>query len=427
MHGLPTPTKEAEASIPTKNVREGPSPNLNTNRTLKVPRKVKKRTLPWELPAGERNLVSPPQDEDSRARKKPRIEEPVSASKSEAATNISSRNTSVHLPPDAGDADNADPDPVMDMEQNASATRARRRWTVDEDTRLKKAVLVQTHDGEKKNWDAIAALVPGRTRQQCCNRWYDALDPRNVRTTTHMDKWTPDEDDKLKEAVQMHNGKNWFAIATLVPGRTRQQCSFRWRDVFDPREDRTSARKGRWTPDEDAKLKDAVQMHGGKNWEAIARLVPGRTIFQCGQRWHSALDPSVEWTPGRAHKWTTDEDAKLKGAVRMHGVRKEWYAIAALVPGRTKLQCKNRWREVLDPSVEWTPGRAHKWTTDEDAKLKGAVRMHGVRKEWYAIAALVPGRTKLQCRNRWRQYLDPNRVIQGGRKHGTLNKAPAVG
>jgi hypothetical protein len=86
-----------------------------------------------------------------------------------------------------------------------------------------------------------------------------------------------DEDDKLNDAVQMHNGKDWFAIATLVPGRTRQQCRSRWSEAFDSRNVRTTARKGKWTPDEDDKLKDAIQMHDGENWYAIAALVPGRT------------------------------------------------------------------------------------------------------------------------------------------------------
>jgi hypothetical protein len=170
MHNLPTPTKEAEASIPTKNVREGPNPNLKG--AFKIPRKTKKRTLPWDMKAGKLNLVSPPQDEDDRARKKPRLEEPFSAATGEAATKISSLNTSERRrrpPPPAAPAapaaaNHADPDPVMDIGLNASATRAFRRWTGDEDTKLKKAVLVQTHNGKTKNWDAIAARVPGRTK-----------------------------------------------------------------------------------------------------------------------------------------------------------------------------------------------------------------------------------------------------------------------
>jgi hypothetical protein len=135
MQGLRTLNKEAEASIPTKN------PNLYTNGTFKIPRKAKKRTLPWDLKAGKLNLLSPPQDEDIQARKKPRIEEPFSAATDENATKISSLDTAVRLPPhDATadeDHDHADSDPVMDMHLSASATRAPRRWTTDEDTRLK--------------------------------------------------------------------------------------------------------------------------------------------------------------------------------------------------------------------------------------------------------------------------------------------------
>jgi hypothetical protein len=57
-----------------------------------------------------------------------------------------------------------------------------------------------------------------------------------------------------------------------------------------PNSDRTTGRTGRWSEDEDIKLKDAVQVHGGKNWVAIAKLVPGRTKIQCHGRWKD-VDP----------------------------------------------------------------------------------------------------------------------------------------
>jgi hypothetical protein len=301
MQNLPTPIKETEASMPTKNVRKGPSQNQYTNGTFKVPRKAAKRTLPFDLTAGELHLVKKLRlDEDIRARKKPRLEEPFSAATDENATKISSLNTPVRLPPLGGGggaaaANHADSgDLVMDMHLNASTTRAPRRWTTDEDTRLKKAVLVQNHDGETQNWDVIASLVPGRTKTQCKSRWYGALDPRNVRTTTRMDKWTPDEDNKLKDAVQMHNGKNWFAITALVLGRTKKQCYARWYGALDPRNVRTTTHMDKWTPDEDDKLKDAVKMHNGKNWFEIATLVLGRTRTQCHHRWREAFDPRVD-------------------------------------------------------------------------------------------------------------------------------------
>jgi hypothetical protein len=96
MQGLPNPnptpaTKDEEVSIPpTENVSD--APNLNT--VIKH-RKAAKRTLPWDLPADELELVSPPppppppQDEDIRTRKKPRLAEPFSASKDEDVTMLS--------------------------------------------------------------------------------------------------------------------------------------------------------------------------------------------------------------------------------------------------------------------------------------------------------------------------------------------------
>jgi hypothetical protein len=48
---------------------------------------------------------------------------------------------------------------------------------------------------------------------------------------------------------------------------------------------RANERTGKWLDDEDSKLKDAVQMHRGKNRDTIAALVPGRAISQCRRRW----------------------------------------------------------------------------------------------------------------------------------------------
>jgi hypothetical protein len=155
-----------------------------------------------------------------------------------------------------------------------------------------------------------------------------------------------DEDIKLKGAVQKHGSNGWVAITALVPGRTRHQCCERWYNTLDPSIDRTTGRKGKWTSDEDNKLENSVQQHGGKSWDAIASLVPGRTKAQCSKIWHGVLNPSIEQTNGRIGKWAEAEDVKLKGAVQTcpqtHGSN-DWAAIALLVSGRTKLQCSNRW------------------------------------------------------------------------------------
>jgi hypothetical protein len=274
------------------------------------------------------------------------------------------------------------------------------KWTADEVKKLEDAV--EKHNG--KNWDAISALVPGRTQKQCTNRWYHAMEPTVEGAPGRTDTWTAEDDHTLKDAVEKHGDENWDIITVLLPGRTKIQCWRRWHVAVNPKIDRTAPRTGRWTKDEDNKLKEAAEKYGAKNWDAIAALVPSRTRSQCAGRWHDALDPSIGH-PVRTGKWTPDEDKMLQDAVEKHG-GKNFEAVSLLVPGRTKKQCTNRWYNALDPSVERATGRMDTWTTDEDNKLKDAVEKHG-EENWSAIAALVPGRTKTQCCSRWHDAVDP--------------------
>jgi hypothetical protein len=76
-----------------------------------------------------------------------------------------------------------------------------------------------------------ASLVPGRTSEQCRRRWVYALDP-----VKKKEKWTLAEDAKLMEAVKKRKCANnwWVTVAKLVPGRTNQHCRIRWVCKFDP-------------------------------------------------------------------------------------------------------------------------------------------------------------------------------------------------
>jgi hypothetical protein len=106
------------------------------------------------------------------------------------------------------------------------------RWTPEEDTKLTSAVKMACKKkqgwGHRTDWPAISKLVPGRTYQQCWNRWNDALHPKSDETTARVGKWTKEEDSTLKDAAEKHNGKNWAPIAALVPGRTTRQCRDKW-------------------------------------------------------------------------------------------------------------------------------------------------------------------------------------------------------
>jgi myb proto-oncogene protein len=191
------------------------------------------------------------------------------------------------------------------------------------------------------------------------------LDPSIDPTMSRTRKWTADEDVKLKYAVRMHGGQNWKRIAALVPGRARKGCFSRWQTILDTNIDPTTARAGRWTADEDKKLNHAFLTHGSKDWATITALVPGRTKVQCQSRWYHVLNPSINRGSGRTGRWTAVEDGKLKDAVQTHG-GKNWGAIAALVPGRTKIQCNTKWHDGLAVNIDPTTALARKWTAEEE-------------------------------------------------------------
>jgi hypothetical protein len=91
---------------------------------------------------------------------------------------------------------------------------------------------------------------------------------------------------KLTSAAQRHGGK------ALVPGRAKR-CRNRWHNALDPNIDRANGRTGKGTVDKCSKLTRAVETHGGKDWAAIAKMIPGIMEIQCWKRWHNVLDPNI--------------------------------------------------------------------------------------------------------------------------------------
>lgn len=59
----------------------------------------------------------------------------------------------------------------------------------------------------------------------------------------------------------------------------------RWKKSLHP----TRERVGRWTQNEDKCLKVAQMLFGPKNWKKIAQFVPGRTEVQCRERYFEII------------------------------------------------------------------------------------------------------------------------------------------
>jgi hypothetical protein len=363
-----------------------PPPPPQNGRRMSVRRKFAD-LLEYFNPFAANPVSPPPQDEDTPAKKKARLESSKSIAEDvgvgEAAHTIDTSTTS--SPSDIVADVPRDIVTVSSPLQITETPRARRKWTAEEDAKLTDAV--KKHGN---NWVPIAAIIPSRTNVQCCKRWVHTVDPSIDRK---LGKWTSGEDARLTSAVKKC-GNDWAAVAALVPGRTNAQCLRSWTLRLDPNINR---KLGKWTSGEDARLTRAVKKFGN-NWIAIAAIIPGRTSGQCCKRWAQTVDPSIDRKLG---KWTSGEEARLTSAVKKCG--NDWVAVAALVPGRTNAQCRRSWTLRLDPNINRKLG---KWTAEEEARLTSAVKKCG--NDWVAVAALVPGRTNAQCSIRWSHTVDPS-------------------
>jgi len=53
----------------------------------------------------------------------------------------------------------------------------------------------------------------------------------------------------------------------------------------------------KWTPDEDNRMRDLVKIYGTQRWSIIGSLIPSRNGKQCRERWHNQLDPTIKKCP----------------------------------------------------------------------------------------------------------------------------------
>lgn len=152
--------------------------------------------------------------------------------------------------------------------------------------------------------------------------------------------WTDEEDLLLtKLAISSGQPPNWNFIANYFPNKKMQQIIERWTKVIDP-----SLVKGSWTPKEDEIIIDFVRRYGTKQWTKLATLLPGRIGKQCRERWKNHLDPS-----NNKNCWTEAEDKLLIQLHEQFG--NKWAQISQYLPGRSDNSVKNRWNSTLQRAV----------------------------------------------------------------------------
>ncbi|KAG8554811.1 hypothetical protein GDO81_003904 [Engystomops pustulosus] len=232
--------------------------------------------------------------------------------------------------------------------------------------------------------------------------WRNSLHPH-----VNKEPWGEEEIKKLQEIAEEHNFVNWEMIAEeLGTNRTAFQCLQQFQT------NNKDFKRKEFTKEEDEMLAHFVQrMRVGMHipYRKISYFMEGREPMQLLHRWSKSLDPSLK----KGH-WSKEEDELLLKAVEKHG-EKDWYKIRFEVPGRSDIQCRERYYKGLHKDI-----KKGKWSPEEEQKLILLTRKYGLG-HWTKVGKEIKHRTGSQCLSKWKNMTG---YFKGKKKPQRVNKAP---
>ena len=179
---------------------------------------------------------------------------------------------------------------------------------------------------------------------------------RKRKSGSSKNGWSENDDILLTKLVlKDQNNIDWSEISQYFPNKNTAQLIERWTKVVDP-----SLVKGSWTRKEDEYIIQFVSKYGTKRWTKCAEMLPGRIGKQCRERWKNHLDPSIAKT-----EWTSEEDQLLIDLHNKYG--NHWAKIASCMKGRTDNSIKNRWNSTLSRQIN--KNNQHKMIKNDNQQI----------------------------------------------------------
>ncbi|CBZ52607.1 Myb, related [Neospora caninum Liverpool] len=176
----------------------------------------------------------------------------------------------------------------------------RRWWSPEEDAALLRAVdTVGVQQRGAGKWMKVAALLPGRTNNQCRARYlYLAVEGKRHGLFSAL------EDLRLQVLVSCYGRGSWGKIARHLRGRTEMKCRERYENCLHD-----EVKSLLWTASEISLLRVAADFFH-QDWQAVARVIGGRPAQHCREKF-AELETQAEmecasirflslpWIPGQ--------------------------------------------------------------------------------------------------------------------------------
>lgn len=98
--------------------------------------------------------------------------------------------------------------------------------------------------------------------------------------------------------------------------------------------------KQKFTEEDDQKLREIINEIGTKSWPDIAAAMGNRNARQCKERWENYLSPSINNSP-----FTPEEDQLL--LQKQKEIGSKWVQMRNFFDRRTDAALKNRWQMLI--------------------------------------------------------------------------------
>ncbi|KAI6034085.1 hypothetical protein BKA83DRAFT_4184709 [Pisolithus microcarpus] len=145
-------------------------------------------------------------------------------------------------------------------------------WKEEEISRLK-SLIAGYGDGSP-------GLVGHSSKIRIARYVSEDATPMQCNPSVKRVNWTPEEDARLRIAADAYD-RSWVDVAAAMPGRTNDQCRDRWNEQVNPNVNRNP-----WSPEEDKALLDVVRENENMAWKEISKLLgTGRTDTACRNRY----------------------------------------------------------------------------------------------------------------------------------------------